>query len=474
MKSVGFPAEILLLFTMLIWVMYFLVYLSSPKNRVNQWCCICGFLLSIGVLKEYVVMSGWFAGMTVHIFEKAYELDDFLNSVLTAVLYYLAMPCVLVFSMYFCHLDKRYPRAFRVLRMLVFLPVLCFGAVYPWSQTREIPKTNPYAFYIVAVYNLLYGVLATVPILYTLWKERNHYQFRQRRLVSVIGLLPLWYWLITVFLFHILKLEKLYKLWQGNVFIVLFLFVYYISQLFREGIWGMRLNREYFNWSEENADLPKNVSYLIHMLKGEIAKISWCANSIRELEIPEAEKELEIIGRSVSHIEEFVRQSSQYSGEIHLHYEKVDMRGLFEEVRQEWLEKWDGKVEIRIEEEPAVLFCDYHQMKEVLFNLASNAIEAMGREGTLTLSYQKTGKNLALIRVADTGAGIPKEEISRIFEPYYTGRPNASHLGLGLSYCQKVVGKHKGYMQVKSPADGSGKGTVFTVCLPDGGGKRRR
>ena len=49
MSQPGMPAEILLLFTVLIWALYFLIYLSSPENKVNQWACICGFLLIYGI-----------------------------------------------------------------------------------------------------------------------------------------------------------------------------------------------------------------------------------------------------------------------------------------------------------------------------------------------------------------------------------------------------------------------------------------
>ncbi len=463
----GFQAEILLLFTTLIWVMYLMVYLSSPRNKVNQWCCICGLLLSIGVLKEYIVAAGLFSGTEIHIFEKQYNLEKFLNSILTAVLYYISMPCVMVFSMYFCHMDKRFPGAFSLCRILVFLPVFAFGAVYPWSQTRQIPQKSPMAFHYVAIYNLLYGAAATVPILATLIRERKGHQFRQRRLVSIIALLPLWYWLITLFLFHLLKLERLYKLWQGNVFILLFLFIYYVRQLFGGGIWGLRLNREYFDWSEESIALPENIPYITHMLKGETAKISWCSDSIRSMGLSELSPELDIIDRSVEHIQEFVRRSSQYSKDITLAWEYVDMTALFQEVKKEWMEKWTGQIEIKLEETPPpILFCDYHHLKEVLCNLASNAVEAMGTEGTLTLSFQISGRSIALIHVADTGPGISKEALSRIFQPYYTEWQDSTHLGLGLSYCQKVIGKHGGYIQVKSPADDTEKGTVFTICLP--------
>lgn len=470
----GFQAEILLLFTVLIWTMYLLVYISSPQNKVNQWCCICGFLLSIGVLKEYIVAAGICAGRQIHIFEKTYEMEEFLNSILTAVLYYISMPCVMIFSMYFCHADKRCPRVFRLLCVLVFFPVFVFGAVYPWSQTRRIPQTNPLAFHYVALYNLIYGAVATILIITSLIKEKKSCQFRQRRRVSLIGLLPLWYWLITLFLFHLLKLEKLYKFWQGNVFVVLFLFVYYVRCLFREGIWGMRLNREYFDWSEENSGLPENISSIVHMLKGETAKISWCSGSIRQLDIPEACPELDIIDRSVSHMEEFVRRSHMYSQEIDLIREPVEVCRLFQEIRDECREKWEGQIEIKADDHAPPLSCDYHYMKEVLYNLAENAIDAMGDKGTLRFSYRITRKNIALIQVEDTGKGIPRKEIPHIFQPYYTGRRDALHFGLGLPYCQKVIGKHGGYIQVKSPADSTGRGAVFTICLPVRNGKRRR
>ena len=104
MLTRGFPEEILLFFTLLIWGLYSLVYISSPRNKVNQWAGICGFLLSIGVLKEYLYYSGFFSGTAVMLFGVEYELNELLNSILTAVLYYMAMPCVMIFSFYFCHL----------------------------------------------------------------------------------------------------------------------------------------------------------------------------------------------------------------------------------------------------------------------------------------------------------------------------------------------------------------------------------
>ena len=284
MGTNGLPNVLLLLFTMLIWGLYFMILMSSPRNKVNQWCFIAGALLSVGVLKEYIYYSGFLAGRQVELLGVVYEADELVNSILTAVLYYISMPCAVICSLYFAKMDRRFPRLFHLLEILLFFPVLCFCVVYSWSQTRVIPLTNPHAYTIVAVYNLIYGVLVTIPIAVTLVREKNGYSFRQRRLVSVIVLLPLWYWLITVFGFHLLGLENLYKVWQGNVVIILCLFIYYMYHLFHEGIWGMRLSREHFDWSEENVKMPEDTRYVIHMLKNEMAKIRLGTQFIRELE----------------------------------------------------------------------------------------------------------------------------------------------------------------------------------------------
>lgn len=462
----GFPVEILLFFTLLIWALYSLIYISSPKNKVNLWAGICGFLLSIGVLKEYVYYSGFFTDMHVSLFGVGYPLNELLNSILTAVLYYIAMPCVMIFSFYFCHLEKNHPGLFRVAAVAVFIPVILFCIVYPWSQTREIPKTNPSAFVVVSLYNLIYGVFATVPILITLIKERNTPFFRQRRLVSVIALLPLWYWLITLFFFHLMKWESLYKLWQWNAVILLCLFIYYVRHLFREGIWGMRLNREYFDWSGERPVPDDNVRYFTHMLKNELAKISECSRIIREQDIPEGSSELDIVDRSVGHIEEFIKKSRKYSGDIVLTYAEADVEELFMKTVRENIPRWNGEVKIQTGQQPCSLYCDRTHMEEVLGNLVLNAVDAMGDSGTLTLSYEMPSRTIALITVGDTGRGIDEAKMEQIFRPYYTGYSDSRHMGLGLSYCQNVIKAHNGYIRVKSSTEGTDRGTRFILCIP--------
>ncbi len=461
----------MLLFTILIWVLYILILVSSPRNKVNQWCCICGCFLGLGVLKEYLYYGGFLAGMEVHFWKLEYAADELTNSVMTAMLYYLAMPCGVICSFYFSRLNRRFPRCFPFLCAVVFLPALVFSVIYPWWKVREIPDVIPQAYTIVAVYNLSYGVLMTVLIIGTLVKERRSFLFRQRRIVSVLGLLPLWYWLITIFVFRLAGIDRFDKAWQGNAVIICGLLAYYLYHLFHDGIWGMRLNREHFDWSDETEQISRDNGYISHMLKNEMSKIRLSTHLIREAGNGNIGDELDIIDRSVSHIEEYVRRSNEYTGKIHLEPEDVDICELIRETAKEQTTVWGGKVEYDLDDRFSVLYCDPSHMKEVLGNLISNALDAMGDDGILTLSYKASKKSVALICISDTGCGIAGNELGRIFDLYYTRHAGFSHFGIGLSYCQNVIRAHKGYINVKSSTDSRQHGTEFTLCLPRGSQK---
>jgi PAS domain S-box-containing protein len=103
---------------------------------------------------------------------------------------------------------------------------------------------------------------------------------------------------------------------------------------------------------------------------------------------------------------------------------------------------------------------DATQMQQVLVNLVKNASQAMTTGGTLTL---QTGENSdgVWISVADTGGGIPQEQINRIFEPFYTTKKKGS--GLGLMIVQRIVRAHNGRIELESNV---GRGTTFRVWLP--------
>jgi len=103
---------------------------------------------------------------------------------------------------------------------------------------------------------------------------------------------------------------------------------------------------------------------------------------------------------------------------------------------------------------------DRNQMKQALFNVLRNALQAMPSGGELRISLSATDSHLVLV-VKDTGVGIEPEEFGRIFEPYHTTKSDGS--GLGLMVVQRIVQDHGGQIEVASKP---GEGTSFTILLP--------
>jgi signal transduction histidine kinase len=103
---------------------------------------------------------------------------------------------------------------------------------------------------------------------------------------------------------------------------------------------------------------------------------------------------------------------------------------------------------------------DVTQMQQVLVNLVKNAMQAMTKGGTLTLQTGE-GSDGVWLSVADTGGGIPQEQINRIFEPFFTTKKKGS--GLGLMIVQRIIRAHGGRIELDSDL---GRGTTFRIWLP--------
>jgi two-component system NtrC family sensor kinase len=108
--------------------------------------------------------------------------------------------------------------------------------------------------------------------------------------------------------------------------------------------------------------------------------------------------------------------------------------------------------------------CDANQIQQVVLVLMVNASEAMPKGGRLTVSTQFDGHtDQCVVRVKDTGAGIPADVLPRIFDPFFTTKEDQNRTGLGLAVAHSIVQQHAGDIVVDSTP---GVGTEFQVALP--------
>jgi two-component system sensor histidine kinase HydH len=105
---------------------------------------------------------------------------------------------------------------------------------------------------------------------------------------------------------------------------------------------------------------------------------------------------------------------------------------------------------------------DPDEMKKALLNIMLNGIHATPSGGTLNINaYLNDSQRDVLIKIKDSGMGIPKENLSKIFQPYFSTKEKGAGLGLSIAY--RIISDHKGKIEVESEL---GKGTVFIVSLP--------
>ena len=115
---------------------------------------------------------------------------------------------------------------------------------------------------------------------------------------------------------------------------------------------------------------------------------------------------------------------------------------------------------------------DRDRLKQVLLNLIANALDHTPAGGTVTLSLTCI-EGWARLTVADTGPGIPQEDLPRIFERFYRSDPSRTRskhggTGLGLSIAYWITRSHEGRLEVSSQPD---QGTAFSIWLPEAEGK---
>jgi len=124
-----------------------------------------------------------------------------------------------------------------------------------------------------------------------------------------------------------------------------------------------------------------------------------------------------------------------------------------------------NSVEIKLHFDPKLpkIQADPIQITQVLVNLIENSVDAMPQGGTLTVRTLQEPPEMVTIEIEDTGVGIPPENLSKLFTPFFTTKPVGEGTGLGLAIIYGIVKMHRGQILVQSDLN---KGTRFTIQLP--------
>jgi len=181
--------------------------------------------------------------------------------------------------------------------------------------------------------------------------------------------------------------------------------------------------------------------------------------------IPIDVRAIQITQESVERIRRIVNQLLDFAGKrsnSDFEMELIDVAKIIETVaslNRKFFEKEGMSITLNTPT-PLPVFGNKDQLEQVFMNMVLNAQAAMDRGGKLSISGW-VDKEEIFIQFADSGCGIPEEQINKIFDPFFSTKPNGTGLGLFVSY--GIIQNHNGIINVDSVIN---KGTTFTVQLP--------
>ncbi len=244
-----------------------------------------------------------------------------------------------------------------------------------------------------------------------------------------------------------------------------------------EDITDWRQAQERFTQAEKLAAIGQLAAGVMHEINNPLATIAACAESLgyRMDDLarsgvtiaPETHDFLDIIDKEVVRCKQIVDGLLDFSRPKQPRKERVDLNDVIS--RTLFLLKHHvrfKKLTVETALDPLlgrVPQANTEQLVQVFMALLLNAMDAMGEKGTVRIVTRRDGDTSAIAEVIDTGHGIARGELGKIFEPFYTTKPQGQGTGLGLSICYGIVQEHGGRIEVDSVL---GQGATFRVVLP--------
>jgi len=208
---------------------------------------------------------------------------------------------------------------------------------------------------------------------------------------------------------------------------------------------------------------------LAHEIKNPLASIKSSAQLVAAFKNetdPQIAKHMEIINRNVDVCNKVIRNLYSYTHLYGNQLEEKDASVLIHNLhiflQEKMVEYPNLKIAVKVAENLPQIYIDEFHLAQAFYNIITNAIEAMSGKGKLSINIQTNARNKTLtFECKDNGAGIPKNDLSKIFQPFYSTKSKG--FGIGLTSAREIIENHHGNITVTSTPK---RGTTFKVILP--------
>lgn len=219
--------------------------------------------------------------------------------------------------------------------------------------------------------------------------------------------------------------------------------------------------------SERLATVGRMAAHITHEIRNPLASLGLNVELLADEVGPdnqEAHRLVTSIGKEVDRLSEITETYLRFVRLPKPKPERLELGGIAASVLEfaaSELSLARIEVETRLEPNLPEVVADESQLRQALLNLVRNAKEAMEGGGRLRVEVGRAGDGHVRLLLADSGPGIPPENLASIFEPFFSTKTKGT--GLGLALVQQIVSEHGGRIEVDCPPGG---GTRFTIVLP--------
>gem|GEM_PF-1555487 len=231
---------------------------------------------------------------------------------------------------------------------------------------------------------------------------------------------------------------------------------------------ALKETQKYLCESEKLASIGKMAAIMAHEIRNPLGAISNSVGVLKKYSLrPEENTEiLNLVEGEMERLNKLTDDFLSFARPSQLRRDKTDLNALLSEtlaLLNNDKTKYSGiSFQEAFSPDIPFLMIDRNHIKQVFINILMNSIQAMPKGGVLTIqtNYKKTEDEVE-ITFADTGAGMPEEVLSQVFQPFFTTKDKG--LGLGLNIIHKIVKEHGGYIAISSK---EGKGTEIKLRFP--------
>jgi signal transduction histidine kinase len=223
--------------------------------------------------------------------------------------------------------------------------------------------------------------------------------------------------------------------------------------------------------AEKFSALGRITADIAHEIRNPLTSIGGFARRLNKklIGLTKEKEYTELIISEVDSLEKILKDILAFSRDAKYDLKSRDINETVKESLMMFTDIFDEqsiRVEVNLDTFIPSILIDKDHVKYTIYNLISNAVDEMPKGGLLkinTFMREMYSVNYIIVEIADTGAGIPKDKLDRIFEPFYTTKEIGKGTGLGLSLCKKIMDEHHGLIKMESEL---GKGTSVMLMFP--------